>query len=65
MLLEAINKNFKGSYDFFYLPIDFKVWEENGRERTGRIRKEREGTERNGKELEGAESNGMERNEKE
>lgn len=25
MLLEAINKNFKGSYDFFYLPIDFKV----------------------------------------
>ena len=25
MLLETINKNFKGSYDFFYLPIDFKV----------------------------------------
>jgi hypothetical protein len=24
MLLEAINLNFKGSYDFFYLPIDFK-----------------------------------------
>jgi hypothetical protein len=24
MLLEAINQNFKGSYDFFYLPIDFK-----------------------------------------
>jgi len=24
MLLEAINKNFKGTYDFFYLPIDFK-----------------------------------------
>jgi len=24
MLLEALNKNFKGSYDFFYLPIDFK-----------------------------------------
>uniref|UniRef100_A0A6B2LFY5 Mei2-like C-terminal RNA recognition motif domain-containing protein n=1 Tax=Arcella intermedia TaxID=1963864 RepID=A0A6B2LFY5_9EUKA len=24
MLLEAINKRFRGSYDFFYLPIDFK-----------------------------------------
>jgi hypothetical protein len=24
MLLEAINFNFKGTYDFFYLPIDFK-----------------------------------------
>jgi hypothetical protein len=24
MLLEAINYNFKGTYDFFYLPIDFK-----------------------------------------
>lgn len=24
MLLEAINHNFKGTYDFFYLPIDFK-----------------------------------------
>jgi len=24
MLLEAINKNHKGTYDFFYLPIDFK-----------------------------------------
>jgi len=23
-LLEVINKNFAGSYDFFYLPIDFK-----------------------------------------
>lgn len=25
MMLIAIDKNFKDSYDFFYLPIDFKV----------------------------------------
>jgi len=24
MLLESLNKKFKGTYDFFYLPIDFK-----------------------------------------
>lgn len=24
MMIEAINKNFEGTYDFFYLPIDFK-----------------------------------------
>ena len=25
MLLEAVDKNFKGKYDFLYLPIDLKV----------------------------------------
>lgn len=25
LMLEKLDSNFKGTYDFFYLPIDFKV----------------------------------------
>ena len=25
LMLQTINKNFKDKYDFFYLPIDFRV----------------------------------------
>lgn len=32
MLLAAIDEHHKGTYDFFYLPIDFKVCHRNREE---------------------------------